>query len=164
MIMSEVERYQELKHEVTNLKQVYEDKQSQLLQEHANHVESLRREFQASLDHARDQRSEEDSKKLQEAKVSDEWTRQLAEDIDAEIAEMTKEYRKKLEAERDATLRFKGENGIMKKRFTALVKDIEDQKEEIKQVRVGCVVRRLIVTIDGCAFLTRIRIGLWCRC
>ncbi len=69
----------------------YEDKQSQLLQEHANHVESLRREFQAALDHARDQRAEEDGRKLHEAKVSDEWTRQLAEDIDAEIAEMTKE-------------------------------------------------------------------------
>eukprot|EP00750_Incisomonas_marina_P005576 INCI14025.2.p1 GENE.INCI14025.2~~INCI14025.2.p1 ORF type:complete len:1177 (-),score=246.53 INCI14025.2:336-3866(-) len=132
MIMSEVERYQELKHEVTNLKQIFEDKQAQLLQEHSNHVESLRREFQASLDHARSQRAEEDAKKVHEAKVSDEWTRQLAEDIDSEIAEMTREYEKKLEAEREATLRFKGENGIMKKRFTALVKDIEDQKEEIK--------------------------------
>merc|ERR1712139_220149 len=110
MIMSEVERYQELKHEVTNLKQVYEDKQAQLLQEHANHVESLRREFQGSLDHARELRTDEDNKKVHEAKVSDEWTKQLAEDIDAEISEMTKEYKKKLEAERDATLRFKGEN------------------------------------------------------
>ena len=48
---------------------------------------------------------------MHEAKVSDEWTRQLAEDIDSEIAEMTREYEKKLEAEREATLRFKGENG-----------------------------------------------------
>jgi len=134
MIMSEVERYQELKHEVTNLKQIYENKQSQLLQEHANHVDLLRQEFQASLDQARERRTEEEAKKVQESQVSDEWTRQLGEDIDSEIADMTKEYQKKLEAERDATLRFKGENGIMKKRFTALVKDIEDQKEEIKQM------------------------------
>ncbi len=91
MIMSEVERYQELKHEVTNLKQVYEDRQAQLLTEHAHHVESLRREFQASLDHARELRVDEDNQKQHEGKVSDEWTRQLAEDIDAEIADMTKE-------------------------------------------------------------------------
>lgn len=32
----------------------------------------------------------------------------------------------------EATLRLKGENGIMKKKFSALKKDIEDQKEELK--------------------------------
>lgn len=31
-------------------------------------------------------------------------------------------------------LRLKGENGIMKKKFNALQKDIEDQREEIKQL------------------------------
>ena len=33
--------------------------------------------------------------------------------------------------------RLKGENGIMKKKFSALQKDIEDQKENIKEVRDG---------------------------
>merc|ERR1712222_287448 len=60
------------------------------------------------------------------------WTTQLAEDIDTEIEEMTKEYNKKLSAEKEATLRYKGENGIMRKRFKALSKEIENHKEEIK--------------------------------
>jgi hypothetical protein len=34
--------------------------------------------------------------------------------------------------ESEATLRLKGENGIMKKKFSALKKDIDDQKEELK--------------------------------
>lgn len=34
--------------------------------------------------------------------------------------------------ERDASLRLKGENGIMRKKFMALQKDIESQKDEIK--------------------------------
>jgi cilia- and flagella-associated protein 57 len=37
-----------------------------------------------------------------------------------------------LDAERVATLRFKGENGLMRKKFSALNKDIELQHEEIK--------------------------------
>ena len=37
-----------------------------------------------------------------------------------------------LAAEKEATLRLKGENGIMRKKFSALQKDIEDQREEIK--------------------------------
>ena len=41
-------------------------------------------------------------------------------------------YETKLSAERDIGLRLKGENGIMKKKFNALQKDIEDQRDEIK--------------------------------
>lgn len=37
-------------------------------------------------------------------------------------------FESQLAAEREATLRYKGENGIMKKKFTVLTKDIEDQK------------------------------------
>ena len=40
-------------------------------------------------------------------------------------------YEKKLNAEREAA-EFKGENGIMKKKFSALSKDIEVQREDIK--------------------------------
>lgn len=34
--------------------------------------------------------------------------------------------------EKELGLRLKGENGIMKKKFSALQKDIEDQREEIR--------------------------------
>ena len=40
-------------------------------------------------------------------------------------------YEAKLASERESALRLKGENGIMRKKFTALQKDIEDQKDEI---------------------------------
>lgn len=38
----------------------------------------------------------------------------------------------RLQTEREASLRLKGENGIMRKKFNALQKDIEAQREEIK--------------------------------
>mmetsp|Transcript_1215 Transcript_1215/g.2154 ORF Transcript_1215/g.2154 Transcript_1215/m.2154 type:complete len:401 (+) Transcript_1215:174-1376(+) len=41
-------------------------------------------------------------------------------------------YDEKLKTSREATLKYKGENGIMRKKFTVLQKEIEDQKEEIK--------------------------------
>ena len=56
----------------------------------------------------------------------------LEEDIDTEIEQLKSKYENKLNAEREATLRYKGENGIMKKKFSALQKDIEQQREEIK--------------------------------
>ena len=41
-------------------------------------------------------------------------------------------YGSKLNFEKELGLRLKGENGIMKKKFSALQKDIEDQREEIR--------------------------------
>ncbi len=38
----------------------------------------------------------------------------------------------RLDAERDATLKFKGENGIMRKKFAAMAKEIDENNEEIK--------------------------------
>ncbi|KUF90153.1 hypothetical protein AM588_10004308 [Phytophthora nicotianae] len=57
---------------------------------------------------------------------------QVEADVDEEIEALKKKYEDKLQAEREATLRFKGENGIMKKKFSALQKDIEDQRDQIK--------------------------------
>ena len=51
--------------------------------------------------------------------------------------DLKQRYDAKLSAEREATLRLKGENVLMKKRFESLRKDIEDQKEEIKSLQVG---------------------------
>merc|ERR1719473_749710 len=61
----------------------------------------------------------------------DETRRQIEEDVDREIEELKEKYEAKLATEREAALRLKGENGIMRKKFTALQKDIEDQKDTI---------------------------------
>merc|ERR1711871_1346322 len=56
----------------------------------------------------------------------------MGEDADIEVEELKKKYDAKLVSEKEATLRLRGENGIMRKKFHALQKDIEDQREEIK--------------------------------
>jgi predicted RNase H-like nuclease (RuvC/YqgF family) len=43
-------------------------------------------------------------------------------------------YEQKLAQERDVGLRLKGENGILKKKASAFQKDLEDQKDEIKEL------------------------------
>lgn len=47
---------------------------------------------------------------------------------------MRSRYEAKLQSERNQMLGYRGENGLMKKRFSALQKEIEDQREEIKQM------------------------------
>jgi len=63
-----------------------------------------------------------------------ETKRQLELDTDLEIEQLVRKYEAKLNLERDTTLRLKGENGIMKKRFASLKKHIIEQIEQKKEI------------------------------
>ena len=64
-----------------------------------------------------------------------EMTQQNIEDTDSEILLIESRYEKKLRAEREEGARLKGENGIMRKKFNTLSKDIEDNKSEIQRMK-----------------------------
>ena len=49
-------------------------------------------------------------------------------------AGLLRRYEGRLAAEREAGLRLKGENGIMKKKFGTLQKEIDDQRAEVAQL------------------------------
>merc|ERR1711934_636862 len=100
--------------------------------QHNAYVQEVMREYQTKLERDGNKREQMEANQDFQSRVNNEWTKQLSEDIDTEIEEMTKEYNKKLSSEKEATLRYKGENGIMRKRFKALSKEIENHKEEIK--------------------------------
>lgn len=61
-------------------------------------------------------------------------SRQNEEDIDTEVVALTNRYEKKVKAEREEAARLKGENGIMRKKFNTLNKDIEENKSEIARM------------------------------
>lgn len=57
--------------------------------------------------------------------------RQLEDDVDTEIENLRKSYEEKLTTARKTTLKYKGENCIMKKKFVVLQKELEDHKEKV---------------------------------
>jgi predicted nucleic acid-binding Zn-ribbon protein len=61
--------------------------------------------------------------------------RQNEEDVDTEISNLINKYEKKMRIEKDECARLKGENGIMRKKFNTLNKDIDDNKGEIHRMR-----------------------------
>jgi chromosome segregation ATPase len=65
----------------------------------------------------------------------EEMTKQNQQDIDTEILSVTQRYEKKLRSEREEGARLKGENGIMRKKFNTLNKDIEDNRGEILRMK-----------------------------
>jgi hypothetical protein len=75
--------------------------------------------------------------------------------IDSEIERLRHKYECALTEEREATLKFKGENGIMNKKFTVLQKEIEDHKEEIKVRRVNVLDVDIYMYIYVCMYMHR---------
>ena len=57
---------------------------------------------------------------------------QMEADLDEEALGTRRMYQERLDAERDAALKFKGENGIMRKKFASLQRDIEASRDAVK--------------------------------
>merc|ERR1719181_2623757 len=73
---------------------------------------------------------------IEQLKVQDaELQAALEEDADLEVQRCRRENEAKLQAEREATLRLKGENVIMKKRFVALQEQIKGGVEDINKLK-----------------------------
>lgn len=103
-----------------------------LVKSHERYVEELTADFERKLDEERQARVQLDDERGELERELDEMQNQLEDDIDTEIENMKRQYEDKLAQSRETTLKYKGENGIMKKKSVLLQRDIEDQKEEMK--------------------------------
>ena len=130
-IMTEVERYQQLQADKENQNEKWEGKVEVEREDHERAMAELTDDFEGRLQEEVSVLETERSEKEGLVAEFDETRRQLEEDVDREIEELKEKYEAKLTTEREAALRLKGENGIMRKKFTALQKDIEHQKDEI---------------------------------
>lgn len=133
-IMSEVGVYQKLQEEMEEDVVEYKNQVREREASHNADMMALREEFDDKLQAERTRCKGVMTLRDSITREFVETTSQLEEDADKEIEQLKKKYDTKLHLERDATLRLKGENGIMKKKFSALQKDIEDQRESIKEM------------------------------
>jgi len=66
----------------------------------------------------------------------EEMKKQIEEDADQEILEITTSYERKLRHERDTNAKLKGEAGIMRKKFQTMQKEIEEHKNEVQRLHL----------------------------
>ena len=132
MIMGQVELYQELKQDVANESKRIAKDQDNLIEANEKEIRMAAIENQKKIETVRSLRNRAEEELSLTRRTCVEEATQLNTDIDVEIEDLKRKYENMLDAERVATLRFKGENGLMRKKFSALNKDIEIQHEEIK--------------------------------
>lgn len=155
-IMEEVERYQSLSSDVDAQKTMWTNKRAAMVAAHGAYALQLRSDYERQLNAARERRAELSDEFEGVKRDWAETRRQMDDDLDSEIEELKRAFQEKLDAERDATLKFKvrrggggrsvwspvvtsprltsvqGENGIMRKKYAALSKEIDENKEEVR--------------------------------
>ncbi|DBA01209.1 TPA: hypothetical protein N0F65_002344 [Lagenidium giganteum] len=133
-IQAEKERYAALEQARGEQNTRFEEENHLLVESHTHFLAEMTTEYDQKV--AQEQEMQSKCAKAKDILIDTNETlkKQLEEDAEIEIEEMKMKYELKLQEEREATLRLKGENGIMKKKFSALQKDIEDQKEEIRSL------------------------------
>ena len=112
-----------------------EDQRRQLVVSHGRYVEEVTRDFEQRLEDDRDARTRQENLKADISRELAETGAQLEDDVDTEVENMRRMYKDKLTICRETTLKYKGENGIMKKKGVAMQRDLEDQKEEMRALQ-----------------------------
>ncbi|KAF4046601.1 putative WD repeat region containing protein [Phytophthora infestans] len=112
----------------------FEEESHLLVESHTQFLAEMTTEYEQKFAHEQELQAVCEQAKNELIATNEALKRSLEEDAELEVDELKSKYELKLSDEREATLRLKGENGIMKKKFSALQKDIEDQREEIRSL------------------------------
>lgn len=130
-IKGEIGRYDRLVAERDRANAEFEAAMTALASEQASEVSMLRRKFETAI---ADEHSQSDvfSSELQslghEIKKSAD---SIERDVDGEIEEMRARFEVRLREESETTLKVRGENGLMKRKYVNDTKVITEQKEEL---------------------------------
>jgi len=133
-LMAEITKFNELSQTLSSKQSRWETQTLSKHDEHAANAFALKNKFAAILNAEVERKESLEAELLNLTAEYAETKRQLLEDFDTEILELNEKYVTILNEERESTLRLKGENGVMKKKFTSLQNEIEDQVEETKKM------------------------------
>jgi hypothetical protein len=133
-IHSEQGRYQQLVQERDEQNLRWDEENELMVQSHQQFLSELTADYDGQVQGEQEAQTRLGGEKSVVVTEHESMIGFVESDADNEVELVKERNEVKLNAEREATLRLKGENGIMKKKFGALQKDIEDQKEEIRSL------------------------------
>ncbi len=146
-LATEVERYQKLQADRAAGQRRADEHSAGLIASHERVIQDLTSSYEEKiqelsllLENAL-QRNDELQREF------DETRDQMEEDADTELDDMRRGFEGQLDDEKDATLRLKGENGVLKRKFTVLQGTIQKQHEKLEEE--ARLQRELLQKIEG---------------
>jgi len=130
-INTEVQRYETLASEREEQNRNWDEENQQLVDSHTEFLQELTDEYDKKVENEQLQQKNLSTEKEDMVAKFEKLKELVEEDAEQEVENLKQKYENKLTAERKATLRLRGENGFMKKKYDAMIKDVNDHKEEI---------------------------------
>jgi hydroxymethylpyrimidine pyrophosphatase-like HAD family hydrolase len=133
--MEEYEKYQDLQGQTGSLQEKWQKQMKEFDLSTQKQLAETQMEAEARLNLKSTEISRIQTELQQQIAEFREMSKQNEDDVDSEIHLVQARYEKKMRFEKEEGARLKGENGIMRKKFNTLNKDIEDNKTEIMRMK-----------------------------
>lgn len=129
-----IEDYLKTEESIKIKRDLQEQKETEQISSHEDQLSNLEHELKSSLDIVtREMEHTENENRRLNAEIK-EQSRQVQEDISDEIDCMTTRYEKLIKNEKDVVLKSTSAIGITKMKISAAIREIEERKEEIKNM------------------------------
>ncbi|KZC06732.1 WD repeat-containing protein 65 [Dufourea novaeangliae] len=134
-LITEYDKYLQLEDHMNSMRQDYEKRLEDLGKQGAEELQNATNKYEALLHQNKLQLEETQDEMTHQARVHEQMTTQIEDDADQEILELRTNYENLLHEERELILKLKGEAGMMRNRYIASQKDVEELKRQMQRVQ-----------------------------
>ncbi|XP_032681142.1 cilia- and flagella-associated protein 57-like [Odontomachus brunneus] len=134
-LITEYDRYQAFEEHTNNMRQDYEQQLVDLGKRSAEELQNTVIKYETLVHDKKLQLEEATDEMTHKERVHERLMTQIEDDADREILEIRTNYENLLYEEKQMNLKLKGEAGVMRNRFMASQKDVDDLKRQVNRVQ-----------------------------
>ncbi|XP_034177079.1 testes of unusual size [Osmia lignaria lignaria] len=134
-LITEYDKYLALENKMNLMRQDYEKRLDELEKHWNDELEKTTNKYEALLHEKKLQLEQIQDEMDHQAKVHEQMTTQIEDDADQEILELRTNYESKLHEEKELNIKLKGEAGMIRNRYAASQKEVEELKRQMHRVQ-----------------------------
>lgn len=134
-LIAEYDKYQAFEERTNVMRQNYETQLKNLEKHDAEKLQRTVTKYEALVHEKKMQLEETSDEMTHKERVHDRLMAQIEDDADLEILEIRTKYENLLYEERQINLKLKGEAGMMRNKFMASQRDVDDLKRQVHRVQ-----------------------------
>lgn len=134
-LIMEYDKYQKFEERTTIMREDYEKQLKDLAKCDAEELQKTVTKYEGSLHEKKVQLEEAADEMTHKERVHEHLMTQIEDDADREIVNIRTDYENLLYEERQSNLKLKGEAGVMRNKFMASQKDVDDLKRQVHRVQ-----------------------------
>ncbi|KYN38346.1 WD repeat-containing protein 65 [Trachymyrmex septentrionalis] len=134
-LITEYDKYQAFEERTNAMRENFEKQLKDLEKRDAEQLQTTVAKYEAMLYEKKTQLEETFDEMMHKERVHEHLMRQVEDDADREILEIRTKYENLLYEEKQISLKLKGEAGVMRNKFMASQRDVDDLKRQVNRVQ-----------------------------